>query len=44
MLPDAEMLGFTNQLARAGFLSDRVNVAAPMLNRFLNLQTYQQTD
>jgi len=43
MLPDWEMLGFTSQLA-AGFLSDRVNVAAPMLNRFLNLQTYQQTD
>jgi len=44
MPPDAGMLGSTNQLARAGFLSAKVEVDYPRLKGFLNLQTYQKTD
>jgi hypothetical protein len=38
------MLGSTNQFARVGLLSAKVEVDSPMLKGFLHLQNYQKMD
>jgi hypothetical protein len=38
------MLGSTNQFARVGLLSAKVEVDSPMLKGFLHLQNYKKMD